>query len=375
MAVLWVVLALLAAGCLESDGFVSSDDEAHEYPFNIIISPVAYGSVTSNRKNAGQNDNISLTIIPNAGYSYVEGSLSVTSLDDGLGVAVGGGGILRSFNMPASHVVVSAVFEPVMYNITIQPSLNGTITANADTAAIGTIITLTITPQTGFILLDNTLSILQDNGASVNQAGYVFTMPASNITISAQFSMLYNINVNQTGSSGDVFTSHDKTVAGTPITVIVTPQTGHRIKKDSFSITGAGSGTQISTELTVTGYYTQTHTFSMPAFDITVNVEFEVIPPGVVAVYFDGFHDENMDLTQSGNTIRRGFNDIVIVTVADGFDNYYWYVDDVLKSYLNGYTTITVDGYMMELGLHTITAVVVKNGVPYSKIVTFMVVN
>ncbi|MCL2230214.1 MAG: hypothetical protein FWC01_03905 [Treponema sp.] len=368
-AVFGAVLALLAAGCVESDGFSSSDNETQDFPFNIIISPVAYGSVASSRKNAAPNANINLTIIPNAGYGYVPGSLNVTAINDETDIVLGGEGFSHNFNMPASHVIVSAEFVPVMYDINIMPLANGTISSSHEKAAIGTVVALTVTPANGYALLENTFTVLQDNGAFVNRVGNNFSMPASNITINAQFSMLYNINVNQTGPNGEVFRSHERTVAGAPITVVLTPDAGYRIKEGSFGITGQAN---VATELSVTEYYIHTHTFSMPAFDITINVEFEEIPPGVIAVYFEGFHDEEMNLDQAGHTIRRGSNDVITVTVAAGFNSYYWYFNDTLRQEKGN--RITIDSYRLDLGVYTITAVVVRNGIPYSKIVTFTVV-
>ena len=367
-----LILALLAAGCVQSGGSSSSDDAVQDDPYSIIVSPVAYGSIVPSRKNAAHNANINLTIIPNAGYEFVSGTLNVTAINDESNVSVSGGGNSRSFKMPASHVIVSAEFRPVMYSISIAQTVNGSITSSHTEAAIGTVIVLTITPDTGYTLLEDTLSIMQEDGTLVNRTSYIFTMPASNVTISAQFSFLYNISINKTGP-GDVFASHESVVSGAPITIVLTPDEGHRIKDGSFSVKGTANSTQITTALTVTEYYIQTHTFAMPAFDITVSVEFEEIPPGVIAVYFEGFYDEEMDLSQDGHIIKYGSNDTITVTIARGFDSYYWYLNDIPRSE-KGYR-ITIDSYRLDLGVHTITAVVVKNGVPYSKIVTFTVVN
>ena len=340
-------------------------------PYNVIISPIAYGNVIPSRTNAALDANINLTIVPNAGYEYVNGTLKVTSLYDDVDVEVSGGGNSLKFNMPASHVIVSAEFVPVTYTITIEETVNGTIALSHEKAVIGEVISLTITPDSGFVLLEDSLKILRDDNTPVERAGYAFTMPPSNVTISAQFSWLYKIDVNASGH-GDVLVSHESAIAGTPVTFTFTPDTGYRVKDGSFSITNAANIT-VSTKLSVTEYYIQTYDFDMPLCDIVINVEFEVIPPGVISVYFEGFYDEEMDLSQSGHVIRNGSSDLVTVTVADHFDSYYWYLDDMKRQETGN--SLTVDSYRLQIGLHTITVVVVKDDVPYSKILTFTVVN
>jgi len=370
MTVTLLILTLLAAGCVDMAGSFSPKDDP-DNPYSVIISPISYGKVIPNRVNAALDANINLTIVPNAGYEYVGGTLKVTSLYDGAEIEVSGGGNSRNFNMPASHVIVSAEFEPVTYSITIEQTVNGVVESSHETAVLGDIITLTVTPDSGFILLENTLVILREDNISVNRAGYSFTMPASNVKINAQFSWLYKIEVNASGH-GDVFVSHESSITSTPITVTFTPETGYRVKDGSFSIANTANVT-VSAKLSVTEYYIQTYDFIMPACDIVIIVEFEVIPPGVISVYFEGFYDEDMNLNQAGYIIRSGSNDVITITVASDFESYYWYLNDMKRQETSN--SLTVDSYRLGLGLHTIAVVVVKDNVPYSKIVTFTVVN
>ena len=78
------------------------------------------------------------------------------------------------------------VAAPVEYNITISPSENGTVTASASTAFEGDEITLTITPAEGY-----TLDALTVTNVTTSEAVAVtdnkFTMPASDVTVSAEF--------------------------------------------------------------------------------------------------------------------------------------------------------------------------------------------
>lgn len=71
------------------------------------------------------------------------------------------------------------------YTITINASENGSVTASADKATEGTEITLTVTPATGYSL--NTLTVVDAAGNPVTVSNNKFTMPASNVTVSATF--------------------------------------------------------------------------------------------------------------------------------------------------------------------------------------------
>lgn len=78
------------------------------------------------------------------------------------------------------------VAAPVEYSITISDSENGTVTASASTAFEGDEITLTITPAEG-----HTLDVLTVTNATTSEEIEVtnnkFTMPASDVTVSATF--------------------------------------------------------------------------------------------------------------------------------------------------------------------------------------------
>lgn len=84
------------------------------------------------------------------------------------------------------------------YSITVQTPSGGTVASNATTSGPGATITLTATPDDGYVLSD--LAIVDDNGndisSSVNlqQNGNTatFTMPESNVTVVASFVKIIN---------------------------------------------------------------------------------------------------------------------------------------------------------------------------------------
>ena len=75
------------------------------------------------------------------------------------------------------------------YPITVMSGKNGGVTASHKTASKGALVTLTVTPDKGYVL--ETLNVLNQNGKALpltQQNGkYSFTMPASAVTVKATF--------------------------------------------------------------------------------------------------------------------------------------------------------------------------------------------
>ena len=75
------------------------------------------------------------------------------------------------------------------YAITVQNSKNGTVTASHKSAAKDTAVTLTVTPDKGYVL--DTLTVLDGNNKDLKltekNGKYTFTMPAGKVTVSAAF--------------------------------------------------------------------------------------------------------------------------------------------------------------------------------------------
>ncbi|MDR1119812.1 MAG: leucine-rich repeat protein [Dysgonamonadaceae bacterium] len=78
-----------------------------------------------------------------------------------------------------------------IYQITVAPAINGSVTANPDAAASEETVTLTISPATGYMLDRITAYKIDGTGASVvlygSGNGRIFIMPACGIIIEATF--------------------------------------------------------------------------------------------------------------------------------------------------------------------------------------------
>lgn len=73
------------------------------------------------------------------------------------------------------------------YSITITASVHGTVTVDKVTAAAGDIVTVVVTPNSGYEV--SHLTVADRNGNSVAITDNKFTMPAADVTVAAEFSV------------------------------------------------------------------------------------------------------------------------------------------------------------------------------------------
>ena len=215
-------------------------------------------------------------------YSYKSGEDTKTeklTLTDGK----------ATFKMPAADVTVSAVFEPVevkTYSVAINSSDNGTVTADktADLKA-GDTVTLTVTPA------DNkyTLAQLAKNGLVI-KAGentdvqyntveegktYTFEMPAADVTVTAQFTIVkYGIEVETEGEGTITFTDDGETrfAAGTEVTATFMPNGTTYVLTEAFYYGGSNVGVDIMQDVK-----NNTYTFTMPAANVKFRATFTAV--------------------------------------------------------------------------------------------------
>ena len=216
-------------------------------------------------------------------YSYKSGEDTKTeklTLTDGK----------ATFKMPAADVTVSAAFEPVKvetYSVTTNSSDYGEVTADktADLKA-GDTVTLTVTPA------DNkyTLAQLAENGLVI-KAGentdvpyntvekgktYTFEMPAADVTVTAQFTIVkYGIEVETEGEGTITFTDDGETrfAAGTEVTATFMPNGTTYELTDAMYYVG-NTGENITKTVLEKNH---TYTFTMPANHVKFEATFTAV--------------------------------------------------------------------------------------------------
>lgn len=123
-----------------------------------------------------------------------------------------------NFNTVSNIVTLSVTDSGVRYNISVSvsPSAGGTITASPTRAIAGETITLTITPDTGKRLKSGSLKF-NDGAEDHTISGTIFTMPASNVTVTAEFEDIPPIidedDDDDDDGSDDLITNYDKVMA------------------------------------------------------------------------------------------------------------------------------------------------------------------
>ena len=125
-----------------------------------------------------------------------------------------------------------SVIPPTTYTVTISNDGNGSGTASPSAAVVGTEITLTATPNTGYRFKE--WEVISGGVAITNNK---FTMPDGNVEVKAIFEKdappaptEYTVTVTS-GGNGTASASHAKAVVSTEITLTATPDTGYRFKE------------------------------------------------------------------------------------------------------------------------------------------------
>ena len=113
------------------------------------------------------------------------------------------GGVTTTY----SDYTTSCGATPTIYNVTIAGDIqNGSVTASPTSAEEGATITLTVTPEDGYVLDALTVT---DAFSTIKVTDNKFTMPASNVTVSATFKQDESGEVESNSTATIVFASNE----------------------------------------------------------------------------------------------------------------------------------------------------------------------
>ena len=265
--------------------------------YNVTVAgTVENGTVGVEPKTAAAKDVVTVTVTPNTNFKYTDGSLKATYTDGGTKKeindfkAVDGKENTYTFEMPAADVTVSAAFEPVKvetYSVTINNSDHGKVEADKTTELkAGDTVTLTVTPD------DNayTLAQLAKNGLVIKDSEntdvpyttveegktYTFEMPAADVTVAAQFTVVkYGIEVETEGEGTVTFTDDGETrfAEGTEVTATFKPNGTTYVLTKAVYYGGSNIGDDITQKVK-----NNTYTFTMPAAHVKIEATFGEAP-------------------------------------------------------------------------------------------------
>ena len=310
----------------------------------VVLSTFANGTVTSDNEIVIPGETVTLTITPSAGYEL--DTLSVISGTEE--VTLSGEGNTRTFTMPEENVTVSATFKAIDYAITIGTFQHGKVTASKQVAHVGDQITLGVTPDSGY-----SLKILKKDGVELPAPGSLatFTMPASNVNITAEFQAInYSITTNNI-QNGTVTPSKTTAHIGDSITVSIAPSEGYTVS----SVKMNGSDITVSNNQA---------TFQMPAKDVTITASFTAINYSISCGSFT-----NGNVTASKTTAH--FKDPITLTVsaANGYELESLTMNGTALSVSNNKATFTMPAANVNVNAtfkqinYTITKNAIYNGI------------
>mgnify|MGYP000426834471 CR=1 FL=1 len=276
------------------DATVSAEfEQVKEYTVKVDPVEGEVATVTVNPDKAAQDTEITVTVANiKEGYQLKEGGLTYSyksgdetktqklTLTDGK----------ATFKMPAADVTVSAAFEAVKvetYSVTINPSDNGTVTADKTTELkAGDTVTLTVTPADDMY----TLAQLAKNGLVIKDSEntdvpyttveegktYTFEMPAADVSVAAQFTVVkYGIEVETEGEGTVTFTDDGETrfAEGTEVTATFKPNGTTYVLTKAVYYGGSNIGDDITQKVK-----NNTYTFTMPAAHVKIEATFGEAP-------------------------------------------------------------------------------------------------
>jgi hypothetical protein len=154
--------------------------------YALNIAEAVGGEIIADKEAYAKNETVTVTVKPATGYT--RGTMSIKN--GATDVEYTRRGLVFTFKMPHAPVNVAHTFNRSLYELNIKTSSFGAITADKEKYGYQDTVTLTVKPDSGYIL--DTLTVM--NGSKEveyqkkNATTYTFTMPASkNVLVSATY--------------------------------------------------------------------------------------------------------------------------------------------------------------------------------------------
>ena len=218
-----------------------------KYNITASANPTAGGSV-SGAGEYYENTSCTLTATANAHYEFSRWTKNGSQVSTANPYTF-------TVNADGAYVAQFTALSP--HTVTCSAVQNGTISASPTTAYKGETVTLTATPASGYYMGEWTVKDANNNTIAVSNNQ--FTMPDSNVTVSATFVVGYNVTLASV-MNGTISANPTAGPAGMGVTLTATPVSGYVF--DSWLVYNTNDVNQ-----TVT---VSNNKFTMPAYDVTV---------------------------------------------------------------------------------------------------------
>jgi uncharacterized repeat protein (TIGR02543 family) len=258
----------------------------------ITSSSPAGGGTTSGGGTFNYGTSMTLVATPNANYTFVNWTEGGTTVSTNTSY---------SFTLSASRTLVANFsLNTYMVSTSLSPVGSGT-TSGGGTFNSGTSVTVTATPNTGYVFVNWT-----EGGSAVStNASYTFAISA-NRTLVANFSLLtYTIATSSSPALGGTTSGGGSYTYGATATVTATPATGYQFV--NWTQAGSAVSTSASYAFPVSANRTLVANFSLISY--TINTTSSPIAGGS---------------TSGGGTLNYGTSATVTATPATGYQFVNW---------------------------------------------------
>ena len=188
---------------------------------------VAIGTIENGRVTLSADKGLTGTVIEITATANTHYALDKVFVDGTEIVADAEGKYL--YTIGEANAEVTATFVPLTYTASVGEVTNGTVELSATSAAYGTKITITATPNTHFVV-----SKVYVNGEAIASEGgaYAFVLSEDNMVITVDFvEAIYVVDTFVTGGNGTATADAKSGVAGTKVTVTVTANEGYEVNE------------------------------------------------------------------------------------------------------------------------------------------------
>ena len=280
--------------------------------FTVTATATAGGTVdpASQVKTIGQD--VEVLAIANTGFEFT----SWTDPDDVLADATANP---ATFNMPADDVSLVAQFTAIDYTVTATAGAGGTVAPATQTVNYQDAITVTATPNDGFVFDGWTATGVTLANAMTNPAS--FTMPANDVALVADFAKIpYTVTASVMPSNGGTTSALNANYfVGDAVSVTATANPGFEFT--SWTATGVTLATPTAA----------TQNFTMPAGNVTLVANFSPVNNKLMGhvKYFNQF-ESGLPLSAGIQVALLNSSDVVVGgPVAVGMDGYYEFTNIV----------------------------------------------
>jgi uncharacterized repeat protein (TIGR02543 family) len=234
------------------------------YNLTMAVAPGGSGNATdlTNASPYAAGASVSISAVPNQGYVFANWTAPAGTFGSATAKNT-------TFTMPAQNITVTANFVAV-YNLTmaVAPGGSGNATdlTNASPYAAGTSVSISAVPNQGYVFANWTAPAGAFGSATAENT--TFTMPAQNVTVTANFVAVYNLTMAVApGGSGNAtdLTNASPYAAGASVSISAVPNQGYMFANWTAPAGAFGSATAENTN------------FTMPAQNITVTANFVAV--------------------------------------------------------------------------------------------------